>query len=1268
MNQVENNSTTRTRTTEERPQFIFAVLTPDAKGAGRVEARIFEPARKADSRFKLVYGGWKDGSQFKYADELIHSANGYILHGQFPDYATADVLDHIFASGKPVVYFFDESLPELAGGSLLTKVGFRQYLIECLKHAHLVVVESEAHKNAYQTLCKAITVLPPRLAAEKYPVAAPLTDGVLRLLYRGNEGHLQNLLLVANALQQAADRHPGRIEFHLFGRGLSALGQHPSFHFHAIPATHYEWSQAISRIQPALALMPLADTPAANLASFMPLLEYSAYGIPVIASNSAPYQDHVFPGTTGLLADNRPESWLAAMESCLTNQRSCEEMSHGARQRLELNHTLSRESSGMAACLEQAINNAEIVRFSKPILDFQALHKQKPYQQYLASQRMQPRDIRWMEREISQWDKHLGIHLLITLLPGQTQWLPNTLDSLGVQVYPHWKLTIVAFTPVPDELTLDGRVHWYEIGDDEDSYEALNRLAKDEPADWVGFVEAGDMLPQLALFKLAFYARNKPVWRVMYTDEDQISPEFFRSLPRFKPDYNPDLLLSSPYIGNFCLFDRQLFSELGGINGDHDGNEVYELVLRSTERLAPEAIGHLAEILYSRFELGGHSIRAPQEILQSRLQAVGTHLTRLGIAAEVRPGALPATHEIHYPLARAPLVSIIIPTRDHLELIKPCVDSLLEKTDYPNFEVLILNNDSRDEDVLGYFKEIRRNPKIRIVDYPQPFNFSAICNLGAQEAKGEFLLLLNNDTEIIHPEWLDEMVRHGMRPEVGIVGARLIFPNRTVQHAGVIMGLAGIAGHPFTDFGVGLPGYMNRLQVVQNYSSVTGACLLISKDNFQSLGGMDETDLKILYNDVDLCLRARRSGLLVVWTPLANLVHKASISLEKIQEGPTLADQRARSYGEHHTMCRRWLDWMAFDPAYNRNLTLESNNYGIEPDACLSWDPLWRPAPRVVAYPGDTEGCGEYRIFGPCRALNNAGLAQAFVSEKLYYPAQLAKVNPDVIVLQRQVEDNHLDAIGEIRRYSKAFRVFEIDDLLHDLPPKSIHRGAMHGDELERLAEAISQCDRLVTTSPVLAEAYGGYCGEVKIVPNFLERAKWGMLKPQRQQGRLPRVGWAGGISHTGDLLQLHNVIKTLHKEVDWIFLGTCPELLRPYIKEFHNPVKLDFYPSKLASLNLDLALAPLEYNHFNEAKSALKVLEYGILGYPVICTDIITYQGDFPVMRVSNKPSEWIEAIRYMIGDRDNLATQGDLLREHIHNQWMLEDNLNKWLEGWLP
>jgi GT2 family glycosyltransferase/glycosyltransferase involved in cell wall biosynthesis len=1245
-----------------KPLITFAVLTDDVKGGRRVENRVFSPGAASASRFKLAYGGWKEAGQFKYDDSVIHAAEAYLIHGQFPDKYSSDVLEHVFSSGKPVIHFFDESLPELASGERVTRSGFRRYLVECLKLAHLVVVESEAQKQAYLPLNSRITVLPQKLDAEIYaPVPASNGDR-LEVVYLGGEGHLQNLLMIAEDLKKAADLYPGRIGFHFFGRGLAALGQHPSFHFYPAPALREDWKAEIQRIRPGLALLPLRENAGLELTNTLPLLEYAAWGIPVLASNVAPYREFVKNAETGLLAGNAANAWFDAINNCLGEPHKLSALATSARQWMGETHALSSDDSYLNSVFEQLLANAGPARPGKPPVDFMRLNEKTAYQKLLPSQRLLPRDIRWMENDLGSWQQPPHFHLLMTLLPDQAKWLPTTLDSLAAQINPSWRLSIIAFTPPPAGLDLEARVHWHEVGDDEDSYDALNHLACQGEADWVGFIEAGDLLPPQALFKLALHALRRSEWQVLYSDEDLLSADAHRSNPLYKPDYNPDLLHAYPYVGGLCLFQRNLYSALGGVNPEKDGLEVYDLILRCTERIPAASIGHVAEVLYSRFDQGGHSVRNWADIWRDSVQSVREHFARRNIAAEVEAGPYSGTHAVTYPLDRTPLVSILVPLHGKLEDLQSCIGSLLDKTDYPHYEVLLLRNGSQEAAVLEYLDQISHLADIRILDCPQPASFSAICNFGARHAKGDFLLLLQGNTEIMEGQWLSELMRHGLRPDVGVVGARLLNPNGTLHHAGIVTAL-DLASYPFGGLGSDQPGYMMRARFAQDYSAVSVACMLVRKDIYQSVGGMDELIFKENHSDVDLCLRVREAGSRVVYAPSATLTIKPAAGTDGTDGAQSRTEEKPAAE-EDDDLLRRWAEKITYDPAYNRNLSLLSNKFEFEEDPALCWDPDWRPAPRVVAYPGDEHGCGEYRIMAPCRALNQAGLLQAQMSMKLYSPRELAKINPDVIVMQRQ----RAVTIEKAQKYSRAFCIYEADDLLHNLPPRSVHRDEIHGDELENVVEAVSRCDRLVTTTPTLADIYGRYCKDVKIVPNFLEKAKWGQLAPIRRQGRKPRVGWAGGDSHTGDLELLYPVIKALHGEVDWVFFGMFPESLRPYIHEHHRGVNIGLYPAKLASLGLDLALAPLEYHTFNEAKSPLKILEYGILGYPVICTDIVTYRGDYPVTRVSNKPQDWIEAIRLAISDRDALAAQGDKLRMHIQMNCMLEDNLDKWLEGWLP
>jgi len=254
-----------------------------------------------------------------------------------------------------------------------------------------------------------------------------------------------------------------------------------------------------------------------------------------------------------------------------------------------------------------------------------------------------------------------------------------------------------------------------------------------------------------------------------------------------------------------------------------------------------------------------------------------------------------------------------------------------------------------------------------------------------------------------------------------------------------------------------------------------------------------------------------------------------------------------------------------------------------------------------------------------------------------------------------------------VKSTSRAFRVFEIDDLITNLPVKSAYRASIAGDIGLRMKEALALCDRLVVSTEPLARAYGKLCDEVRVVPNRLEGARWRGLEPGRRPAGKPRVGWAGAVGHLGDLSLMASVLEATARTVDWVFFGMCPEALMPFVAEFHEWVPLDAYPKKLASLDLDLAIAPLEYNPFNEGKSNLRLLEYGVLGYPVICTDIVPYQGTLPVTRLKNRHRDWIKTILEMVADREACRRDGARLRDAVLADWMMEDHLDEWRAAWL-
>ncbi|WP_308388911.1 glycosyltransferase [Acidithiobacillus sp. AMEEHan] len=808
---------------------------------------------------------------------------------------------------------------------------------------------------------------------------------------------------------------------------------------------------------------------------------------------------------------------------------------------------------------------------------------------------------------------------------------------------------------------------------DESWLAVLNKHLLSSRDDWIALLDTGDELTPDAIFRIQQAITAHPEWQVIYTDEDSLTADGQHVNPHCKPDFNIDYLRSLPYIGGLLLVKKELFAALGGFDPAADGAEDYDLVLRAWEQVGDEGIGHIPEVLYHRLQGGGHCNKSIEEILAASKGALERHLQRLGIAAEVLPGPFPPSTRVRYPLSATPLVSIIIPTRNQVAILQRCVESIIEKTRYPHYEILIVDNDSDEVEARNYLdllsaQEESLGGRLRVLRHPGPFNFSAMNNRAVEEARGDLILLLNNDTAALHEDWLEEMVSHALRPEVGIVGAKLLFPDGKIQHAGVILGMKGPAEHPFIGQAAEYRGYFGRAMLTQDLSAVTGACLLVSKALYRDVGGLDEERFQVSYNDVDLCLKVRERGKKIVFTPWAILMHEGSASQRGEVEKKPSPEKEKRFASEKMAFYRKWLPQLAFDPAYNRHLSLASTDFLLEDQAALTWDPDWRPRPRILVHPADREGCGEYRIISPMRALQRGGRVQGWETMRIFEPAEMKRFAPDSIVVQRQMEWPQIEALERHKALSKAFRVFEIDDLITNLPVKSLHKAHIHKDIAKRFRKAAGLCNRLVVATEPLAQAYKGFSDEVRVQPNCVEDAIWGALRPQRRGGPKPRVGWAGGVGHTGDLEMIADVVRDLANEVEWVFFGLCPDALRPYVHEVHGGVPLPQYPAKLASLDLDLALAPLEDNPFNEAKSHLRLLEYGILGYPVVCSDVYPYQGDFPVVRVNNRYRDWMRAIREAVSDRQALAEMGNHLREKVRAHWLLENHLDDWLAAWLP
>ena len=799
---------------------------------------------------------------------------------------------------------------------------------------------------------------------------------------------------------------------------------------------------------------------------------------------------------------------------------------------------------------------------------------------------------------------------------------------------------------------------------------------------WTLFLSNGDTLETDALLVLALQIGKKITSdvQVIYFDHAETNVDDQLLKPNFKPDFNLDLLLSYPYISR-CLAVRTQWAHAHMTESAKffDLNEAYHLALQATrEEHGQCALFHVPTVV-TRLTPSEPTVFAnTSDCWQALAKTLQSHLEKIAPQATCIEGPGPGTFHVIYPLVRTPLVSIVIPTRDQLPFLSRCIESLLANTDYPAFEIIVVDNDSQTPEAKQFLAGLiaLNNDQIRVLSAPGIFNFSRMNNLAVAQARGEFILMLNNDTAALQADWLTHMVRHALRKDVGIVGARLLYPDGKLQHAGVIMGLRGPAEHPCLGMDSSAPGYLFRAQVTQNFSAVTAACLLVSKEVYEEVGGLDEQTFGVSYNDVDFCLRVGATGRRIVWTPLATLLHEGSASQKASIERSTREEKVKRFTKEQASMYQRWPAQIASDPAYNPNLSLVENGYEIETNNLLRFDKLQGLTPhRVVAFAADETGCGHYRVFQPMQAMSDAGLCTGGASPEMMGPNLVLRSGADTLIFQRPYLDSDLDLLSSLLPLKGIKKIYELDDNITRVPLKSAHHGQFANDLRGRINKAIGLCDRLVVSTDPLAQELKGKNDDIRVVQNRLPTRMWGDAprikqgSQDRPKGAKPKVGWAGGIGHAGDLEMIGDVIRALSDQVDWVFFGMCPDSLKPFVREFHVGVSTLDYPDKLMEISQtwDLAIAPLEINAFNECKSNLKLLEYGWCGVPVVCTDITPYQGNLPCKKVKNRFMDWRNAILAMTADPQASHAEGLKLQQAVETSWMLKaENLQSWYEAW--
>ena len=531
------------------------------------------------------------------------------------------------------------------------------------------------------------------------------------------------------------------------------------------------------------------------------------------------------------------------------------------------------------------------------------------------------------------------ISIILPTFNAKPEWLEEAINSVRAQIYKNWELCIA------DDASTDLRIkELLEFHKKEDRRikvvyrkknghisASSNSALELATGKWLVFLDHDDLMSKDALFWIAEAIFSNKNLSLIYSDEDKINAEGLRFSPYFKTDWNIDLLYCHNMVCHLAAYKTELVKEIGGLREGFEGAQDYDLVLRYSEKISADQIKHIPRVLYhwrSHANSTSMSITAKPYAILAGQKALSEHLVRIGVAADVEHTNF--GYRVKYLLPKnIPLVSLIIPTKNGLEILKACINSILTKSTYKNIEIIVIDNGSDDIECLDYFRSIIKNPLIRVIQYPGEFNYSAINNFAVENAKGEIIGLINNDIEVISGDWLTEMVSIAIQPGVGAVGAKLFYSNGSLQHGGVILGLGGVAGHSNKYAARDDFGYCGRSVLRQSLSAVTAACLIIKKTIFQEVGGLDASNLKIAFNDVDFCLRVRGAGYRNVWTPYAELYHHESIS-----RGPEDSpEKQLRFTREVEYMKSKWLFELNNDPAYNPNLTLEYEDFS------LAWPP-----------------------------------------------------------------------------------------------------------------------------------------------------------------------------------------------------------------------------------------------------------------------------------------------------------------------------------------
>lgn len=844
--------------------------------------------------------------------------------------------------------------------------------------------------------------------------------------------------------------------------------------------------------------------------------------------------------------------------------------------------------------------------------------------------------------------------------------LADSLDALGESwLKPrHIVIHTDGSAPIPVH-ELGDNVQW--IGP-QDHWSAAATAA---PEDWVVLLEAGTRPEPYALIELLTAATRQPQAQIIYAAHDAPwGPD--KQLPHFTGGCNVEWLRGTNYLGGLVAVRADAW---GALPDAGHYTSAYRLALRSSAAHGAASVHHVDQVLsHGTAQLAQGQEAAEFAVAQQELQ-------RLYPGAQLHASAQLGCWSAHYPDPGNP-ITLIVPTGKQQGYLRALLLSCLRYYPQDFREALLV---AQDEDLpaleqfVAQWTHADQLPLRILPSGGGTYNHARSLNLGLHAATTELVLVCDDDVE-----WLDAQALPALRslftqPDLALCAPRLVLQvgTRPLLTAGPQVAGEGarLLNYRGEQYGLSECGYFNRLQMAQDVAGVHGSCWLARRSALLAVGGLDAANTPVWQPVTDLGYRLQQAGWRLVWTPQASALHAGGATIKTVNQLPNKVLELAQSkIDETRYLEDRWIGFVGQHPLYSRHLRGDKA-YTIETRVVSSWSTNHHLRPRVLATPLRS-GSGQYRVIEPLNAVQFAGKAQTCIvppevlgktERRVLTALDIARLQPERILVQHSISDIDIAQLRAIRQaHPQAFIVQLMDDLTSDLPASHPNHVPGQREGHMRIVQALELCNRLIVSTQPLADYYAPYCADIRLVPNSLDPRYWSQkMRPTAQRQRL-RVGWAGAAQHLGDLRLVENLVRELAHEVDWIFMGMCPDELRPYVKEFHRFVSYKDYPAKLASLGLDIAIAPLEDNPFNACKSNLRLLEYGAMGWPVVCSDVYPFRTDDPpVLRVPNQHQAWMDALRPLLQDAALRQRQGQALHDWQQQHYQVQHHVDAWFHA---